>query len=93
MNDILLIAFFFLKNKSIVNYICNFRPVSALLEVEVNQVNPKKLIETLNRVILELHGPFQVVLIVNTHTNHMNESIRNEIIDLFHKYKSFAMFR
>ena len=67
--------------------------MSALLEVEVNKVNPKKLIEILNQVILELHGPFQVVLIVNTHTHQLNDLIRNEIIDLFQKYNSFAMFR
>ena len=56
-------------------------------------MNPKKLIEVLNRVLVDAHGPFQVILIVNTHTNQMNDTIKNEIIDLFSKYRSFAMYR
>ena len=61
--------------------------------MEVNKVVPNKLIEFLNKVIAELHGPFQVTLIVNTHTGQMNEMIKNELVKLFAKFNSYAMTR
>ena len=74
-------------------FILIFRPVSALFDIEVNKSNTNKLIEVLNRELVEVHGHFQVVLIVSTHTNQMNEAIINEILDLFQPFKSFGMFR
>jgi hypothetical protein len=69
------------------------RPVSALIEVEVNKVIPKKQIEVLNKVMKELVGPFQVVLVVKTHTNIMNSMVKEEVHKLFSRFKSFAMIR
>lgn len=69
------------------------RPVSALIEVEVNKVIPKKQIEVLNKVMKELVGPFQVVLIVKTHTNIMNQMVKDEVTRLFSRYRSFANIR
>jgi len=68
------------------------RPVAALIECEVNKVVPKKQIEVLNRVMNEL-VPFQVILIVKTHTNIMNHMVKDECIRLFSQFKSFAMIR
>ncbi len=69
------------------------RPVSALLEVEVDRVIPKRLIEVLNSIFKSSHGSFQVVLVVTTHNNQMNDSIRNEIVPLFQQFRSFVLYR
>ena len=69
------------------------RPVAALLECEVNKVIPEKQIEVLKKIMNELVGPFQVVLIVKTHTNLMNHMVKDEVQRLFSKFKTLAMLR
>jgi phosphatidylinositol-bisphosphatase len=69
------------------------RPVSALFECEVSKVIPNKLIECLNRIFVKSHGSFQVVLIVQTNTNEMNELVKRDIYELFNKYKTFSSVR
>ena len=66
------------------------------MEVDVNKVVPKKQIEVLNKVMNDLVGPFQVILIVKTHMNIMNQMVRDEVERLFkskNRAKSFGMIR
>jgi hypothetical protein len=65
------------------------RPVTGLIEIEINKVIPNKLKDVLNQVLYS-HGTFQMVLIVTTHNNTMNSQVKNEIFELFSKYKSIC---
>lgn len=63
------------------------------MEVEYCKVIPKRLIEVLNKVLLSFHGSFQVVLVVSTHNNQMNDNIKNDLIQLFNTIPTFATWR
>ncbi|CAF0792552.1 unnamed protein product [Brachionus calyciflorus] len=69
------------------------RPVACLLEVEVDKVIPKHLVEELHKVFLSVHGSFQVVLTVTTHTNKMDDRIRKELLNLFMNVPTFVAYR
>jgi hypothetical protein len=69
------------------------RPVSALFDIEVDRVVPKRLIETLKNVLVMSHGAFQVTLMVKTNTNYMDANIRDKILILLRRFKSFGTFR
>ena len=62
--------------------------MSALLEVDIVRVIPNKLIEVLNKIFNSSHGSFQIVLIVTTDAQEMNDIVKKEIYELFNKFKS-----
>ena len=67
--------------------------MSALLEVDIVRVIPNKLIEVLNKIFNSSHGSFQIVLIVTTDAQEMNDIVKKEIYELFNKFKSFSSVR
>lgn len=69
------------------------RPVSGLFEIETDRVDPSRLVDTLLKSFQATHGSFQVVLVVTTHTNCMNEVVRNAIVKLFSCFPSYCFMR
>ena len=67
--------------------------MTALLEVDVDQVIPTKLLRALDKTLTAHHGTFQITLIVTTHTNLMDEGIRTEILRLFGAFKTLAAYK
>lgn len=69
------------------------RPVSALFEIDIYKTNPNKLMDTLTRVFQSTHGSFQVVLVINTHTNCMNDVVRKVIVKMLASFRSYCFAR
>jgi hypothetical protein len=69
------------------------RPVSALIQVDISRVQPKKLIEVLNGTFQTSHGSFQLTLIVTNDKNLIDDKIKNSIVKLFSQFSSYAMSR
>lgn len=67
--------------------------MSGLFEIETDKVDPSRLVDTLHKSFQSTHGSFQVVLVVTTHTNCMNEIVRNAIIKLFACFPSYCFAR
>lgn len=64
-----------------------------MFEIDIDKVIPSKLMESLNKSFLKLHGSFQVVLIVSTNTNYMDESLQKQIVKLFSEIQTFCTVR
>jgi hypothetical protein len=69
------------------------RPVSALFEIEIDKVDPARLIDSLNKSFVKCHGSFQVVLVVTTHNNYMDEEAQKNIVKLFAEIPTFCSVR
>ena len=68
--------------------------MSALLEVEVNKVVPKKLIDLLHKTFQASYGgSFQLVLMITTHTGYMSDKIRAHIVKLCGQYRTMVAWR
>ncbi len=69
------------------------RPVSGLLDIDICRVNPIKLIQTLNKVLLSSHGSFQATLIAHTNTFDMKPEITSRLIMIFKRYNTLGSIR